>query len=448
MATLGIESTGYRLNDLLGGGLEILDEVSDDDDPRTEKYIRAKYDPVGAQQRILDPKSRDAIEGFRVSGPTMVAKRTAFEDDANVDRGVVIMCEAGERPFPLELIDRERYSLLRDKLAFFWLEHYCDPILLPSEQEMLYDPVRETTEPRLRMAEHYFSKLAHLLGAEAEADLQGFVQEQVRARVELKSVSDEGLVIRVLHGLIVDRIEGYHHTLERDGSARKVVDTLSIEAGGPGRYIIAITRTPEDGGRDTDSQTIGISWNYIAKLANLASRREPGKILLPYSVRQAPLKRIAGKPVRTISFNLDRLDGAFRTFVPEYDPGWKQPFVKNSRQRGVEDFMSARSQHVSSKDGQMDFKNAPSDVPVSPIVTEVTEVTLCGGTNSLEKEEEENREGVVPSRSVTSVTSVTGSASGSGLSAELASEKTYGKTAPDDLRQIFDEKVASLQKKA
>lgn len=456
MTTDLTSATGYRLNELLGGGLEILDEVSDDD-VKTEKYIRAKYDPIGAQQRLLDPKSTNAIEGFRVSGPTLVSKRTAFEDDANIDRGVVLMCEQGARPYPLELIKRDRYINLRDRLAMFWVEHYGDATLLPTEEEMMYDPSKETTEPRLRMAQHYFTKLARMIGAEAIADLSGFVEEQVRARRELKAVTDEGAIMRVLHGLIVDRVDGYHHRIDRDdGSHHKVVDTLAIEPGGPGRYIIAITRTPEDGGADKDSWVFGISWNYIAKLANLASRREPGRILLPYSVRQVQ-KRIAGRVVRTVSFRLDRLDEAFRAFLPEYAPEWKKPFLEIAEQRGVGDFSSTPSQQDPLIDSQQGERNGETAMPASPSVPVVPVVPVCSYAKLGQNKEEGARQegtGIAYLRSGTSGTIGTNQVSGSSSSDKLSSQSDSSVPSTtvnghlDTLQEdLFNKQVLELQER-
>jgi hypothetical protein len=455
MTTDLTSATGYRLNELLGGGLEILDEVNDEDDTKTEKYIRAKYDPIGTQQRLLDPKSANAIKGFRVSGPTLVAKRTAFQDDANIDRGVVIMCERGQRAFPLELIKRSTYRNLQDKLAMFWVEHYCDETLLPTEEEMMYDPNTENVEPRLRIAQHYFTKLAKIIGGEAVADLIGFVEEQVRVRRELKAVTDEGAVLRALHGLILDRVDGYHHTIDRDdGSHDKVVDTLAIEPGGPGRYIIAITRAFGDGSTEKDMRVIGISWSYIAKLAHLASRREPGRILLPYSVRQAPLKKIAGRPVRTISFRPDRLDEAFQTFVPEYDSEWKKLFLQTTGQRGINGFPSMPSQRDPRGEPAKE-ENDGAVVPASRAVTEVTEVTIRGSTKFGQKREEDVRQippSVVLPTSVTTVTSVTVENAGSSSSDKLATSVRAVAPVKDlltDLQaQMFNEKVKHLQKKA
>lgn len=373
------EATAYRLNELLGGGLEILDEMSDKNADDTEAYIRGRYDPIGAEQRILDPRSKTDIAGFKISGPTMVSRRRAYEDDANIDRGISLICERGTRPFPLELIDRTEYEDLQDQLATFWLEHYCDQNLLPTEIEMMYDPRTENVEPRLRMAEHYYRKIAALIGAEALEDLVGFVDEQMRIRREMKSITDEGVVIRIIYGLITESTHGYEHTIEHKSGMEKVVDTLNIAAGGPGRFIIFFTRTPKGGGEDGEGQLVGINWGYVSRLANLSSRKEPAKLLLPYSVQQVRHKEHT-KEVRTISFALAKLDEAFRTFLPEYDPVWKKPFEIYLSQATFDKFGPARPPSSPTTPLAIEPSVIPIETEIAPILTPDLPISVAKAT--------------------------------------------------------------------
>lgn len=322
-------ATSYRLNALLNGGLEILDEMPDED-LEVEAYIRSRYDPEAVQQRLLDPHSESDIKGFRIAGPTMVTRRRAFKDDANTDRGIILNCERPIEPVPLELIDHGPDQELHDQLALFWSEYYGDERLLPKEGELMYDPKLENVDPRLALAARYYMKLAKIIGPEAQTDLENFVQEQEFLRRELKATTVEGMTLRALWEIIMEHIDGRHYTAEtKSGEKRRVCDTLTCEHRA-GKCVIYITQTPEDGGRDAESTIYGINWTWIGKKAGLG-REQPNVILAPHTVT-----RVTAGPerhrIKTIGFKIVNLDLGFKTFLPEYDPTWKDHLLDSTQQ--------------------------------------------------------------------------------------------------------------------
>lgn len=314
-------ATAYRLNAMLNGGVDILDEMPEEAE-HIEAYVRARYDPHNVQQRILDPHSTTDIAGFEIAGPTLVTRRRAFHDDANTDRGIIIKCEKPIAKVPLEVIEHEPDRELQDQLAMFWSEHYSDQVkMLPTELELMYDPLVDEVDCRLRLAATYLMKLAKLIGPKAEKDLEGFVEEQEVSRKELKATTPEGLAIRAVWDTIMENIDGHkHYTQTKDGQRTQVTDTLSSESK-QGKTLIYLTRT-EDGHERDEKKTklIGISWTMIGNKAGL-SREEPGALLQPYTVSR---EWAGGKHsrIRTIGFNIPNLDNAFRTFLPDYDPSW------------------------------------------------------------------------------------------------------------------------------
>jgi len=326
-------ATSYRLNALLNGGLEILDEMPDED-LEVEAYIRSRYDPEAVQQRLLDPHSESDIKGFRIAGPTMVTRRRAFKDDANTDRGIILNCERPIEPVPLELIDHAPDQELHDQLALFWSEYYGDERLLPKEGELMYDPKLENADPRLILASRYYMKLAKIIGPEAQTDLENFVQEQELLRLEHKATTIEGMTLRALWEIIQENLDGRHYSYQdkKSGEKRRVCDTLTCEHRA-GKCVIYITQTPEDGGEDMESKARGISWTMIAEKAATGFGRElPNVLLAPHTVT----RMIAGLEhhrIKTIGFKITNLDLGFRTFLPEYDPTWKDRLSDNGGQQ-------------------------------------------------------------------------------------------------------------------
>jgi len=325
LMTMPKEATNQRLNDLLGGGVEIIDE-SPTEDEELEAYIRSRYDPGTVNPRLLDPLSKTKIAGFRIAGPTIISRRKPFLDDANTDRGIVVWCERGVR-FPLELLDRNVDLELQDQLALFWSEYYDDERLLPAQEELMYDTTVDEIDPRLKLATIYIMKLAHVIGDEAIADLKGFVKEQERLRRELKASTEEGLALHALYNLITERIGGLKHTItDKDGSKRKFVDTLTVEPAEPGRYRVVITRTPDGESSDSESRVMSITWTWLSKLAGLRTRADAQRLLEQHSVRQEPWTRFGDGHAYPLSFGLKKLDRAFSTLVPQYNEEWMEPF--------------------------------------------------------------------------------------------------------------------------
>ena len=315
-------ATSYRLNALLNGGLDILDEMPEEAD-HIEAYVRARYDPHNVQQRILDPHSTTDIAGFEIAGPTLVTRRRAFHDDANTDRGIIIKCEKPHTKVPLEVIDHEPDRELQDQLGMFWSTFYNDQEkLLPTELELTYDPSVDSVDCRLRLAATYLGKIAKLIGPEAEGDLQGFVEEQESLRKELKGTTPEGLVIRAVWEIISENIDGHKHFVQaKDGEKTAVMDTLTCDHVA-GKCVVYLTRTVE--GHEYDekkTKLLGISWAMIGNKAGLR-REEPGALLQPYSVTRENAGDKHNR-IRTIGFKIESMDMAFRTFLPDYDPAWK-----------------------------------------------------------------------------------------------------------------------------
>jgi hypothetical protein len=372
------EATNQRLNELLGGGLEIIDEMPAEDE-ELEKYIRSRYDPGTVNPRLLDPHSRTDIAGFRVAGPTVVTRRRPFIDDANTDRGILIRCEQGNQ-FPLEVLDKSVELDLQDELAMFWTEYYDDERLLPTQEELMFDRAVDDIDPRLKLATTYLKKLAALIGAEAAEDLHGFVQEQELERRRLKALSEEGKIVRALYELITSGIDGNTHTINYKYGSETVNDTLFAEAAGPGTYYLAYTRTPLNGGADGESKTVGITWSQIARMAALATRLDPKNVLQPYSVeavqrRLGPEKKI----VRTISINAKQLDWAFRTFIVDYDPGWRKTIApEEGEQANLKDFVP------------------PNPVPLVPLVPTGGGANCDSAPSSPSSSLREGRENAAP----------------------------------------------------
>lgn len=315
-------ATSYRLNAMLNGGLDILDEMPEDAE-HIEAYVRGRYDPFNVQQRILDPHSTTDIAGFEIAGPTLVTRRRAFHDDANTDRGVIIKCDKPKGKVPLELINHEPDLELQDQLALFWSEHYGDEKrLLPTEEELMYNGAigGDTVDCRLKLAAIYLNKLAGVVGEEATKDLEGFVEEQEIMRKELKSTSPEGMAVRAVWDIINEHATGYSHTLETKGGDRiPVVDTLACDHRGEKLDVIYIKRITE-GERDAKVKLRGISWQMISYRASL-TREQPNALLQPYSVSRQ-MAGDASNRVKTIGFNTSELDSAFRTFIPDYRSDW------------------------------------------------------------------------------------------------------------------------------
>jgi len=319
-------ATSYRLNAMLGGGLEILDEMPDED-LEVEAYVRSRYDPEAVQQRLLDPHSVSDIRGFRIAGPTIVTRRRGFQDDANTDRGIIINCERPEKPIPLELIDRAPDKELHDQLALFWNEYYGDERLLPDEGELMYDPSIDDSDPRLALAARYYMKLADIIGPDAKTDLEDFVGEQEKLRRAHKATTTEGMVLQALWTIISEHIDGRHYAIEsKSGDTRKVCDTLTYETLGS-KCIIYLSRTPDGVSADSETKLVPISWSMIGRRAGIG-REKPNVLLAPHTVA---IERAGGEHnrVRTVGFKIPNLDLAFKTFLPEYDPTWKKRLSNN-----------------------------------------------------------------------------------------------------------------------
>jgi len=375
-------ATSYRLNAMLNGGLDILDEMPDDAE-HIEAYVRGRYDPFTVQQRILDPHSTTDIAGFEIAGPTLITRRRPFHDDANTDRGIIIRCEKPTRLVPTEIIKHEPDLDLQDQLAMFWSEHYNDEVnLLPTEEELMYDGGvgGDTIDCRLFVAATYLKKLAGLLGEEAVLDIAGFVDDQDIMRKELKASTEDGLMLGALYDILTTCSEGYVHVIEsRDGSTRtEVTDTLAVVPDAGNRFIVAITRTPTDEPTDEKrTKLVPINRALIKRMAGLARHTEVGTIFIQYSIREEKPTWIKGQTVRTISFNLDLLDAAFHSFVPGYDKNWATAIkAAKAKQVGIDSFSPPTTPPDSAPP-------APSTTPPMPTVDKSAEVS--GSLHNLQE---------------------------------------------------------------
>ena len=312
-------ATSYRLNTLLNGGLEVFDEQLDENED-VERYIRAKFDPEAAEQRLLDPHSKTEIAGFDVAGPCMNLRRRGFADDANTDRGLLIECEKPTGRIPLELLDRYEDLDIQDQLALWWSEHYGDPQLLPTEAELMYDPEEVSTDCRLRLIELYLMKLAKLIGQEAVDDLQGFVAEQEKIRKKLKAETEEGQIIRAVWDILHKYAPGCKEEwTSKNGDRHCAVSTLSVDWMG-NKAVLYLTSTP-DGDDAHDERKIRFRAINKTMIGNRAgrTREQPNSVLQPYSVS---FEMVTAQRIRTVAFRVDSMDNAFRTFLPDYDPDW------------------------------------------------------------------------------------------------------------------------------
>jgi len=317
LVTMLLEATSQRQNTLLNGGLEIIDE-SPNDKPELEAYIRSRYDPLATNPRILDPHTVDRIVGFKVAGPTIITRRRSFADDANTDRGIVLECLRGDE-FPMEVLDKTEEMELQDMLALFWSEHYDSEQVLPNQDELWYRK-SDTIDPRLKLASVYLGKVAKLVGPAADIDLGDFISNQETIRRQLKATTIEGSCIRAIWDIIQEYSEEKGHSYHKDG--KQVIERLAAKVKSGGEVAVWADSEIDDG-NDAKVDQKPINWRTISYRAALKSRDEPGPILRAHGIDVMQTLVRERKNIRTLNFRLDKLDSAFKNFLTEYDPSWK-----------------------------------------------------------------------------------------------------------------------------
>jgi len=316
--------TGYRVNDKLRGGLEILDEQEDRKD--VENYARAKYDPRTWQHRIVkpgEPNAPDAISAFASPGPCIVSSRMPFSDNATPDRGIVIHTTKQEE-FALEMTEEvvaEGDELLCE-LGMFWSEHYGE-ISPSTKEELAYNrTTEEGREPRLVLAYRTFLKLAKIIGGEAEQDLKSFLVIQTAAMRLAKSESLDGQLVNAFYHLIRS---GSIVRTKRDGTTWN--GTIGFQLHPPIQnpirsFAVIVTGGSEDPREPPDVQ--GIGFDLIGKVTGVAFG-DISKRLLEYGIlRKRITEEYGSRQIRTLVFDTEILDSALAEFDPDYNDGWKK----------------------------------------------------------------------------------------------------------------------------